>query len=73
MFGMKNDVIGNHVIGHEHGMWTPGLAQPDGRPMGFSIGLVCNQYIPFGKIQGNGLKLFLYPFFNFSCQVNVKK
>ena len=53
MFGMKNDVIGNHIIGHEHGMWTPGLAQPDGRPMGFSIGLVCNQYIPFGKIQGN--------------------
>ena len=53
MFGMKNDVIGNHVVGHEHGMWTPGAEQGDGRPLGFSLGLVCNRYIPFTKIQGN--------------------
>ena len=53
MFGMKNDVIGNHVVGHEHGIWTQGASQPDGRPFGFSNGLVCNQHIPFGKIQSN--------------------
>lgn len=53
MFGMKNDVIGNHVVGHEHGIWTEGASQPDGRPFGFSNGLVCNQHTPFGKIQGN--------------------
>ena len=53
MFGMRNDVIGNHVVGHDNGMWTPGLAQPDGRHLGFSLGLVCNQFIPFGKIKGN--------------------
>lgn len=53
MFGMANDVIGNHVVGHEHGLWTQGAGQGDGRPFGFSLGKVCNQHIPFGKIQGN--------------------
>jgi len=53
MFGMNNDVIGNHVVGHKHGLWTMGGAQPDGRPKGFSMGLVCNQHIPFGKIKNN--------------------
>ena len=53
MFGMRNDLIGNHVVGHEHGLWTPGVAQADGRPFGFTLGQVCNQNIPFGKIQGN--------------------
>ena len=53
MFGMQNDVIGNHVIGHEQGLWAQGQAQNDGRPMGFSMGLVCNQFTPFGKIQRN--------------------
>jgi histidinol dehydrogenase len=40
MFGMNNDVIGNHVVGHEHGLWTPGASQPTGRPFGFSLGKV---------------------------------
>jgi len=40
MFGMNNDVIGNHVVGHEHGMWTPGSAQANGRPFGYSLGKV---------------------------------
>jgi hypothetical protein len=40
MFGMNNDVIGNHVVGHEHGLWTPGSSQPNGRPFGYSLGKV---------------------------------
>ena len=53
MFGMSNDVIGNHVVGHEQGLWAQGAAQNDGRPFGFDMGMVCNQFTPFGKIQRN--------------------
>ena len=53
MFGMRNDIIGNHVVGHELGMWTAGASQNDGRPFGYTMGLVCNQFTPFGKIQSN--------------------
>lgn len=53
MFGMANDVIGNHVVGHEHGVWTQGASQNSGRPFGFSEGKVCNQFTPFGKFKGN--------------------
>ena len=53
MFGMRNDIISNHVVGHELGMWTAGASQNDGRPFGYTMGLVCNQFTPFGKIQSN--------------------
>ena len=53
LFGMTNNILHNRVIGHEHGLWSLGSGQPDGRPMGMSHGMVCNQFMPFGKIQGN--------------------
>ena len=47
--GMTNDFIGNHVIGMEHGMWTPGT----GGGKGAASGRVCPVHSPFGKVQGN--------------------
>jgi len=51
MFGMTNHLIGNHVVGHENGLWTPGGAQANGRL--FAKGKVCPKFAPFGKIQRN--------------------
>ena len=50
---MSNDILHNRVIGHEQGLWSLGSGQPNGRPMGMSMGMVCNQFMPYGKIQGN--------------------
>ena len=53
MFGMNSDVIGNHVAGNENGLWAQGQSQGMGRQKGFSLGRICPQFVPFGKIQGN--------------------
>ena len=53
MFGMSNNVIGNHVVGHDNGLWSQGSSQGNGRPHGTSFGRICPQFVPFGRIQGN--------------------
>ena len=32
------------------GLWSLGSGQPNGRPMGMSMGMVCNQFMPYGKV-----------------------
>jgi len=51
LVGMTNDLIGNHVVGYENGIWTPGSALPAGQ--GVASRRVCPQYTPFGTIRGN--------------------
>eukprot|EP00931_Biecheleriopsis_adriatica_P054763 TRINITY_DN32266_c0_g1_i1.p1 TRINITY_DN32266_c0_g1~~TRINITY_DN32266_c0_g1_i1.p1 ORF type:complete len:1098 (+),score=130.59 TRINITY_DN32266_c0_g1_i1:50-3343(+) len=52
LIGMTNDVVGNRVVGHLNGFWTPGLSR------GFGLadrvrGKVCPQFTPFGIIRDN--------------------
>ena len=51
LLGMTNDLIGNRVIGMEHGLWTPGSASGHGK--GKATGKVCPEFTPFGKMVGN--------------------
>merc|ERR1719361_3275439 len=46
---MTNDIIGNHVVGMELGMWAPGTY--DGRQD--ARGKVCPQFTPFGIVRHN--------------------
>ena len=50
-YGMTNDLIGNRMAGHEHGLWLPGGIKPRGK--GHAEGKVCPQNTPFGIIRGN--------------------
>eukprot|EP00928_Gymnodinium_smaydae_P064950 TRINITY_DN4816_c0_g1_i1.p1 TRINITY_DN4816_c0_g1~~TRINITY_DN4816_c0_g1_i1.p1 ORF type:complete len:1034 (-),score=94.12 TRINITY_DN4816_c0_g1_i1:368-3340(-) len=51
LIGMTNDVIGNHVAGHENCIWTNGGARANGH--GAALGKVCVMHAPFGRIKGN--------------------
>ena len=51
LLGMTNDLIGNRVIGMEHGMWSPGSAKGNGK--GAATGKVCPEFSPFGVMRGN--------------------
>eukprot|EP00927_Polykrikos_kofoidii_P025548 TRINITY_DN2292_c0_g1_i5.p1 TRINITY_DN2292_c0_g1~~TRINITY_DN2292_c0_g1_i5.p1 ORF type:complete len:1175 (-),score=137.28 TRINITY_DN2292_c0_g1_i5:107-3631(-) len=51
LIGMTNDLIGNHVAGHENCVWTNGAARASGH--GAALNRVCTMHAPFGRIAGN--------------------
>eukprot|EP00928_Gymnodinium_smaydae_P064952 TRINITY_DN4816_c0_g2_i1.p1 TRINITY_DN4816_c0_g2~~TRINITY_DN4816_c0_g2_i1.p1 ORF type:complete len:1122 (-),score=90.09 TRINITY_DN4816_c0_g2_i1:315-3596(-) len=51
MIGMTNDVIGNHIAGHENCIWTNGAARANGH--GAATNKVCVVHAPFGRFKGN--------------------
>ena len=42
---MTNNLLRNRVIGHEHGLWTPGASMNGGKAL--AAGKMCNQNSPF--------------------------
>jgi hypothetical protein len=51
LIGMSNDIIGNHLVGYDNGIYSQGSAAPHGQwPV---TGKVCTVHTPFGKIKGN--------------------
>ncbi|CAK0820097.1 unnamed protein product [Prorocentrum cordatum] len=51
MVGVTNDVIGNHIVGHQHGLFTPGGLHHLGE--GEAHGKVCPRHLPYGIMRGN--------------------
>jgi len=49
--GMTNDIIGNHIVGHQHGLFTPGNLHHLGQ--GEAYGKVCPKHLPYGIFRGN--------------------
>jgi hypothetical protein len=48
---MTNDVIGNHIVGFQHGLFTHGTVHHLGE--GAAHGKVCPRHLPFGIMRGN--------------------